>query len=133
MFLSNPGKVHFEGSVHLLRYIRDNKNLRLKYYSKIEDAPLSDPLIHAKIKSDNQLMVLSDSICKYCPDTSRSTGAYILFFLDEPIDYSTHVRCTIAQFSADCEYNAAYTAGFSLAHFRMLNNYFLNKDPYVVP
>ena len=27
----NPGKVHFEGLVHLLRYIRDNKTLVLNY------------------------------------------------------------------------------------------------------
>ena len=29
-FSANPGKVHFEGLVHLLRYIRDNKTLDLK-------------------------------------------------------------------------------------------------------
>ena len=29
-FTANPGKVHFEGLVHLLRYIRDNKTLGLK-------------------------------------------------------------------------------------------------------
>ena len=29
-FSANPGKVNFEGSVHLLRYIRDNKTLGLK-------------------------------------------------------------------------------------------------------
>ena len=34
-FSSNPGKVHSEGLVHLLRYIRDNKNLELKYHAKI--------------------------------------------------------------------------------------------------
>ena len=27
---ANPGKVHFEGLVHFLRYMRDNKNLGLK-------------------------------------------------------------------------------------------------------
>ena len=29
-FSANPGKVQFEGLVHLLRYIRDNKTLGLK-------------------------------------------------------------------------------------------------------
>ena len=29
-FSANPGKAHFEGLVHLLRYIRDNKTLGLK-------------------------------------------------------------------------------------------------------
>ena len=44
LFLSNHSKVHFEVLVHLLVYIRDTKNLGLKYYAKIEDAPLSEIL-----------------------------------------------------------------------------------------
>ena len=35
-FSANPGKVHFEGLVHLLRYIRDNKTLGLMYYADLE-------------------------------------------------------------------------------------------------
>ena len=54
---SNTGKVHFEGLVHLLRYIRDSKNLGLKYYAKIEDAPLSELLTLASIKYVNKLTV----------------------------------------------------------------------------
>ena len=50
-FFSNPGKVHFEALVHLLIYIRYKKNLGLKYYSKIKDAPLSDLLIQARSKT----------------------------------------------------------------------------------
>ena len=38
-FSANPGKVHFEGLVLLLRYIRDNKTLCLKYYADLNDAP----------------------------------------------------------------------------------------------
>ena len=36
-FSADPGKVHFEGLVHLLRYIRDNKTLGLKYYADMND------------------------------------------------------------------------------------------------
>ena len=60
--LSNPGKVKFESLVHLLRYIRDNKILGLKYYANIEDVPLSDILIRARINTEDQLMVLSELI-----------------------------------------------------------------------
>ena len=63
-FSSNHGKVQFEGLVNLLKYITDNKNLGLKYYAKIEDAPISDLLRQASIKTDNQLMVFSYSIWK---------------------------------------------------------------------
>ena len=68
-FSSNPGKVHFDGLLHLLIYIRDNENLGLKYYTKIEDAPLSDLLIQASIKNDDQLVVFSDSIWQDFPYT----------------------------------------------------------------
>ena len=44
-FSENPGKVHFEGLVHLLCYIMYNKTLRFKYYDNINDAPVSDLLI----------------------------------------------------------------------------------------
>ena len=61
-FSSNIGKGSFEGLIHLLRYIRDNKNLGLRYYAKIEYTPIYDLLIQASINSENQLTVLSDSV-----------------------------------------------------------------------
>ena len=39
-FSANPGKVHFEGLVHLLKKIRDNNTLGLKYYADLNDAPV---------------------------------------------------------------------------------------------
>ena len=48
-FSSNHGKLHFEGLVHLLRYIGDNNTLGLKYYADINDAPVSDLLRQASI------------------------------------------------------------------------------------
>ena len=79
-FSSNPGKVHFEGLVHLLRYIRDNKTLVLKYYDDMNDAPLSDLLIQASIKTENKLMDFSDSSWQDFSDTGRCTGAYIIIY-----------------------------------------------------
>ena len=48
-FSANPGKVHFEGLIHLLRYIRDNKILGLKYYADLNYAPVTDLLRQASI------------------------------------------------------------------------------------
>ena len=72
-FSSNPSKVHFEGLLHLLRYIRDNNSLGLNYYTDMNDEPLSELLIQASIKTQNKLMALYDSSWKDCPDTGRST------------------------------------------------------------
>ena len=98
-FSSNPGYLHFEVLVHLLRYIRYNKTLGLKYYADINDAPVSDILRQASIKTENQLMDFSDSSWKYFPDTVRITGAYIIFYPSGKIDHGTHVQVTVAQSS----------------------------------
>ena len=49
-FSSNPGKVYVAGLLHLLRYIKDNNYLGLQYYSKMENAFLSDLLIQDSIE-----------------------------------------------------------------------------------
>ena len=110
-FSEKPGKVQFEGLVHLLRYIRDNKTLGLKYYADLNNAMVSDLLIQANIKTKNHLMDFSDSSWRDCPDTGRSTGAYIIFYQGGPIDHGTHVPGTVAKSSAESEYNTAYTRG----------------------
>ena len=89
----------------MLRYTRDNMNLGLIYYAKIEDAPLSEILRQDIINSKNQLTVLSHSSWQDCPDTDRSTGAYILFYQGGPIDNCTHVPGPVAQSSAEIDYN----------------------------
>ena len=59
---ANPGKVHLEELVHLFRYIRENKTLGLKYYADMNDAPVTDLLRQASIKTDNHLMAFYRSI-----------------------------------------------------------------------
>ena len=70
----NPGKVQFEGLINLLRYIRDNNTLGLKYYVDQNDAPVTDLLRQANIKTKNHLMDFSDHSWQDCLDTGRSTG-----------------------------------------------------------
>ena len=73
----------------------------LKYYSDMKDAPLSDLLRQARIKTENKLMDFSDSSWEYFPDTGRSTGSYIIFYQGVPIDHGTHVPGPVAQSSAE--------------------------------
>ena len=40
----------------------------------MKDAPLSELLIQASIYIENELVIFSDSVWKYCPDTVRITG-----------------------------------------------------------
>ena len=102
----------------------------LKYYDDVKDANLSYLLIKASIKTENQLMALSDSSCQYFPYTGIIIGAYIIFYQGETIDHGTHFPRPVSQSSAESDYNAECTAGMDLAHFRMLIHEFLKKSRY---
>ena len=97
---ANPGKVHFEGLVHLLRFIRYNNTLDLKYYLDMNDAPVTDLLRQASIKDENNLMDFSDSSWQDCPETVRITGAYIIFYQGGTIGHGAHVPGPVSQSSA---------------------------------
>ena len=96
-FSAKLGKVHFEGLVHILRYIRENKTLGLKYYADMNDAPVFDLLRQASIKTENHLMDFSYYSCQYCPYSGRSIGAYVIFYQGGKIDHGTHVLVSVAQ------------------------------------
>ena len=49
------------------------------------------------------------------------------------IDQVTHVIGPVALSSVENEYNAACTAGMTLAHFSMSIHELLNKNPDIVP
>ena len=89
----------------------------------MNDALVTDLLRQASNKTKNHYS------WKYCPDTGRSTLAYIIFYQGGPIDHGTHVPGPVAQSSAESEYNASFTAVMALAHFRMLIRELLNNDP----
>ena len=96
-FSANPGKVHFEGLVHLLIHIRENKTLGLKYYADLNDAPVTDLLIQANINTKNNLIAFSDSSWQDFLDTGRSIGAYIIFYQGGPMNHGTHVPGPLAK------------------------------------
>ncbi len=51
-FTHRPGKAHFKAVLHLLRYLRDNIYLGLKFYSEISDSPIIHVLHSNKISQD---------------------------------------------------------------------------------
>ena len=118
---------------HILSYISDYKTLGLNHYDDMNNAPVSDLLRQASIKTDKYLMDFSDSSWKYFSDTGISKVAYIIFYQSGPIYHGPHVPISVAQSSTEIEYNAAFTAGMDLAHFMMEIHEFFNKDTDIVP
>ena len=104
----------------------------LKYHDEMKDEPLSNLLRKDSIRTENQLMVFSDYSWQYFPDNDRSIGSYIIFDQGEPIDHGTHITGSVAESSAESEYNEACNAGMDLAHFSMLIHELLNKDTDIV-
>ena len=80
-FSANPGKVHFGGLVHLLRYIRDNKTLVLKYHADMNYAPVNDLFRQASIKNENHLMDFYDSSWKIF-QTLAEVKEHTLYFIN---------------------------------------------------
>ena len=64
---------------------------------RLNDAPVTDILKQANIKTNNHLMAFSGSSWKDCPDTGRSTVAYIIFYQGGKIDHGTHVPGPFSQ------------------------------------
>ena len=79
----------------------------------MNDAPVTDLLRQANIKTKNNLMAFSDYSWQNYPDTGRSTGEYTIFYQGWTIDHGKNVPGPVAQYSAESEYNAACTAGMA--------------------
>ena len=56
-----------------------------------------------------------------------------MFYQGGPIDHCTYVPGPVDKYSTKIEYNASCTAVMALAHFRVINNELLKKDPDVIP
>ena len=97
----DPGKVHFEHLVHLLRYINYNKTLGLKYYADMNDAPVTDLFRQSSIKTENHLMAFMILVSKIVQKLRKSTRSYIIFYQGGPIENVTHVPVPLAQSSAE--------------------------------
>ena len=65
---------------------------------------------------------MHDSSWQDCPDTGRSTGAFVLFSQGGALDYNTFVPSPVAMLSAEAECIAGAMAGMAMSHIQMLQN-----------
>ena len=107
-FMSLPGPKHFKAVNHMLHYLRCNYlSFGVTYYSNVERSPIYHLIKeHTNQDPEAPLTLFTDSSWQDCPDTGRSTGAYILFHQGGIIDAGSFVPNPIAMSTAEAEYNA---------------------------
>lgn len=128
-FMQKPGRVHFEALIHLLKYLRSNRCYGLKYYRYIEDSPIHVLLLENGIKSTLNIYGFHDSSWQDCPDTGRSTAAFLNFFQGGVVDFNSFLPTPVSMSSAEAENNSGAAACMSMSHLRMLRNEFNYEVP----
>jgi hypothetical protein len=78
-----------EALLNLLRYLRDNMNLGLRFYSDINTSPVTRLLSSNRIPLDNPLIAFSDSSWNDDIDTGRSTGCFMIIYMGGVEEHSS--------------------------------------------
>jgi hypothetical protein len=117
-YTRRPGAVHMEALLHLLRYLRDNIYLRLKFYSNITMSPITRLLSSNGSSLDNPLCSFTDSSRNDDIDTGRSSGCFMIFYMGGVVEHSSNIPASLALSSAEAEYNEACLACMAAAHLK---------------
>jgi hypothetical protein len=121
-YMRKPGKAHFDALVHLLRYLRDNNNYGVRFFSDYSSSPLYQHLNAHGLPTDQLLVSMSDSSWNDDVDTGRSTGCFLIFYMGGVVDHSSNMPDPVALSSAEAEYNQACIATMALMHISMAIN-----------
>jgi hypothetical protein len=129
-FNTRPGRKHYEAAAHLLRHLRCNTRCGgLRYYTNLDDSPFTKLLASIDAPTDYPLVSCADSSWQDCPDTSRSTGCYVLFAQGGIVDAASFVPNPIALSSAESEHNAGAFGVAAAQHVRQLFQELHGLDP----
>jgi hypothetical protein len=121
-YMRRPGKAHFDALAHLLRYLRDNNNYGVRFFSDYSSSPLYQHLNSHGLPTDQLLVSMSDSSWNDDVDTGRSTGCFLIFYMGGVVDHSSNIPDPVALSSAEAEYNQACIATMALMHISMAVN-----------
>jgi hypothetical protein len=129
-FMIRPGRVHYAAAAHLLRHLRCNTRTGgLTYYSDLSKAPVTMLLASIGAPTDFPLVMFTDSSWQDCPDTSRSTGCYLVYCQGGLVDGASFVPDPIALSSAEAEYQVAAFGVSGCEHTRQLFQELHGLDP----
>ena len=128
-FMRLPGREHFRFMSHTLHHVRCHHLVGLTFYADVMDAPVARLLFEYNIDSSVPLIAYSDSSWQDCPDTGRSTGAYLIFMQGGIIDAASFMPDPVALSSAEAEYNTCCVAGTAANACAMLVQELRGNDP----
>jgi hypothetical protein len=113
-----PGVAHMEALLHILRYLRDNMYLGLKFYSDITMSPVPRLLSSNGISLDNPLCTFTDSSWNDDIDTGSSSGCFMIFYMGGVVEHSSNMPDPVALSSAEAEYTEACLACMATAQLK---------------
>jgi hypothetical protein len=120
-FMTRPGRTHYAAAAHLLRHLRCNTRASgITYYADISQAPVTKLLASIGAPTDFPIVMFTDSSWQDCPDTSRSTGCYLVFCQGGIVDGASFVPDPIALSSAEAEYQVAAFGVSGCEHARQV-------------
>jgi hypothetical protein len=122
-FSRAPGEKHILALVHLLRYLSQHTQYGLTFYSDITHSPIYKMLKQNDIQPSRNLFTFTDSSWDDDPDTSRSTGGYLIFYQGGVVDHSSNMPGPVAMSSAEAEYNEACLACMATGNMHMTVNH----------
>ena len=132
-FNQMPGKPHYKAITHLMHHIRTHRtDFGLKFYSPDDSPPVYSLVKQLQPKfdpTDVPILLFTDSSWQDCPDTSRSTGAYILYLFGSLVDGASFVPTPVAMSSAESEYNAHAFALTAAIHLKQIYNDLMGYHP----
>jgi hypothetical protein len=97
-FMANPGEVHWQALKHLLRYLQGTKSLGLTFDFRNTAAIV--PGVHG----------YSDASFADCPDTSKSTVAYVFFYGEAILSWYSKLHTYVTTCTNHSEYAALFLA-----------------------
>ena len=123
-FVSNPGEVHLEAAKRVFRYLKKTMHLGLTYRSSasIPGQPDMPP---------NTLWGYVDSDWAGCPDSRKSTSAYVFMLNGAAISWRSKRQTTVALSTAEAEFISASAMVQEVIYLRKLleNLGFPQKEP----
>jgi hypothetical protein len=129
-FMMRPGRVHHVAVTHLQRHLRCNTcTAGITYYSDLSTAPVTQLLVSIGAPTDFPLVMFTNSSRQDCPDTSRSTGCYLIHCQGSLVDAAPFVPDPVALSSAKAEYQITAFGISGCEHTRQLFQELHGLDP----